>query len=373
MLAEWPSGLVPIRGAEIRPGASAELRQSVRMVIRSRAPLRLGFAGGGTDVSPYCDRFGGAILNATIDLYATAVLHPRDDGRVRFHAPDRDAVFEAEAAAQFPLEEPLVLHKAVYNHIIRQYAGGRPLALDLTTYSDAPAGSGLGASSTLCVTMVQAFTEWLHLPLGLHEVAQTAFQIERVELAMDGGRQDQFAAAFGGFNFMEFFELNRVIVNPLRLKPWIEAELEASIVLFYTGVSRDSAAIIERQIRNLKIATPEALEGFHSIKRQAYEMKETLIRGDIRAFAASLGESWHAKKRTAEGISTSVIEAALEAGMSHGAYAGKVSGAGGGGFVMLIVDPLKRVGVIRALEQLPGQVLPCHFTHEGVQTWSIAE
>jgi D-glycero-alpha-D-manno-heptose-7-phosphate kinase len=221
--------------------------------------------------------------------------------------------------------------------------------------------------------MVQAFTELLQLPLGLHDVAQAAFQIERVELGLNGGRQDQFAAAFGGFNFMQFFADNRVVVNPLRLKPWIIAELEASIVLFYTGVSRDSAAIIDRQIANLLTQSPAALEGFHSIKKQAFEMKETLIRGDIPAFAASLGQSWQAKKRTAEGISTSVIEQALKAGMDNGAYAGKVSGAGGGGFVMLITDPVRRVPVIRALEQLPGQVIPCHFANEGVQTWTVNE
>lgn len=343
------------------------------MLIRSRAPLRLGFAGGGTDVSPYCDLHGGAILNATIDLYATAVLRPRDDATVRFHAADRDGVFEAPAVPEFPLQDPLVLHKAAYNHIVKHHAGGRPLALDLTTYSDAPAGSGLGASSTLCVTMVQAFTEWLRLPLGLHDIARTAFQIERVELAMHGGRQDQFAAAFGGFNFMEFFPGERVVVNPLRLKPWIVAELEASLVLFYTGVSRDSAAIIDRQIENLLAATPAILEDFHSIKRQAFEMKETLIRGDIRAFALSLGQSWQSKKNTASGISTPVIEQALELGRQHGAYAGKVSGAGGGGFVMLICDPLRRMAVTHALRQLPGQVIPCHFTHEGVQTWTVEE
>jgi D-glycero-alpha-D-manno-heptose-7-phosphate kinase len=142
-------------------------------------------------------------------------------------------------------------------------------------------------------------------------------------------------------------------------------------VLFYTGVSRDSAAIIERQIANLTAESPTALEGFHSIKEQAFEMKETLIRGDIPAFAASLGQSWLAKKRTAEGISTSVIEQALKVGMDNGAYAGKVSGAGGGGFVMLIADPVRRVGVIRALEKLPGQVVACHFTNEGVQTWTV--
>jgi D-glycero-alpha-D-manno-heptose-7-phosphate kinase len=219
--------------------------------------------------------------------------------------------------------------------------------------------------------MVQAFTEMLQLPLGLHDVAQAAFQIERVELGMNGGRQDQFAAAFGGFNFMQFFADNRVVVNPLRLKPWIIAELEASIVLFYTGVSRDSAAIIERQIANLTAESPTALGGFHSIKKQAFEMKETLIRGDIPAFAASLGQSWLAKKRTADGISTSVIEQALKAGIDNGAYAGKVSGAGGGGFVMLIADPVRRVPVIRALEKLPGQVIACHFTNEGVQTWTV--
>lgn len=242
----------------------------------------------------------------------------------------------------------------------------------MVTYSDAPAGSGLGASSTLCVTMVQAFAELLSLPLGQYDVAFDAFRIERLELQMSGGRQDQYAATYGGFNFMEFFADNRVIINPLRLKPHIIAELESSLVLFYTGMSRDSAAIIAEQIDNLNSDSAGSLDAFHQLKQHAYAMKDTLMKGNISSFGRMLGTSWGAKKKTAELISNPIIERALSAALNAGAYAGKVSGAGGGGFIMFVVDPLARVRVIRALKQADGGVvMPCHFTSEGVQSWLV--
>ncbi|MDW8322999.1 MAG: dehydrogenase [Burkholderiales bacterium] len=342
------------------------------MIVRARAPLRLGLAGGGTDVSPYCDRYGGLVLNATIDKYAYAILEPETQwSEVTFIAADKQETWRGPAEPFLPLDGRLDLHKGVYNRIVREFNGGRPLPLKLTTHTDAPPGSGLGSSSTLVVAMIKAFVEWLNLPLGEYDIARIAYEIERKEVGLSGGRQDQYAATFGGFNFMEFHPQERVIVNPLRVKRWIVSELEASLLLFFGGVSRDSARIIDEQVRNVERDDPEALEATHALKQEALAMKESLLKGDFEGLTASMQSGWEAKKRMAQCISNPQIEQIYELARAAGARAGKVSGAGGGGFMMLLVDPARRMDVIRALSG-HGQIYNCHFTEIGTQGWKIS-
>jgi D-glycero-alpha-D-manno-heptose-7-phosphate kinase len=341
------------------------------MIIRSRAPLRLGLAGGGTDVSPYCDEHGGAVLNATIDLYAYTIIEPTDDGRVCFVATDIDGRFEAAADAEFAVADPLILHRAVYRRIVAQFNGGRPLPCRITTFCDAPPGSGLGTSSTMVVSLVKAFVEWLNLPLGEYEVAHLAFEIERIDAGLGGGRQDQYAATFGGVNFMEFSPNDRVIVNPLRVKNWIVSELETSLVLFDSGVSRSSARIIREQTDNLTRHAGSTLAAMHALKQDAFQMKECLLKGDFAGLAACMRRTWESKKRLADNVSTGPIDAVVEAALAAGARAGKISGAGGGGFVTFLVAPERRVEVIRALSAHGGRVMTCHFTRHGTEGWKI--
>jgi D-glycero-alpha-D-manno-heptose-7-phosphate kinase len=341
------------------------------MIVRSRAPLRLGLAGGGTDVSPYCDRYGGAVLNATIDLYAYANLHPADDGRVCFMAADIGRRFEADAEAAMEIAEPLVLHRAVYRRIVSEFNRGEPLPCRITTFCDAPPGSGLGTSSTMVVALVKAFVEWLNLPLGEYEVAHLAFEIERLDAGLSGGRQDQYAATFGGVNFMEFHSEDRVIVNPLRVKNWILSELETSLVLFNSGVSRSSAAIIEQQTENLRGDRTRTLDAFHALKEGAFAMKEAMLKGDFDRFGALMHSAWAAKKQLADNISNSHIDDVVDAALAAGARAGKVSGAGGGGFITFLVAAERRPDLIRALSQHEGHVMTCHFTRHGTEGWKI--
>jgi D-glycero-alpha-D-manno-heptose-7-phosphate kinase len=341
------------------------------MIVRSRAPLRLGLAGGGTDVSPYCDSCGGAVLNATIDMYAYTTLEPTNDWRVCFAARDVDATFEAPVDEAMDLADPLILHRAVYRRVMRDFNSGRPLPCRITTFCDAPPGSGLGTSSTMVVSLLKAVVEWLNLPLGEYEIARLAYEIERIDAGLGGGRQDQYAATFGGVNFMEFHPQDRVIVNPLRIKNWIMSELEASVVLFNSGTSRSSAAIIKEQTDNLKRRSGATFDAMHALKADAMHMKECLLKGDFARFATCMRKSWDAKKRLADNVTNSHIDEVVDAALASGARAGKISGAGGGGFVTFVVDPEHRVAVIRALGKFEGRVTTCHFTHHGTEGWKI--
>lgn len=341
------------------------------MIVRSRAPLRLGIAGGGSDVSPYCDTYGGQVLNVTIDLYAYCTIEELPEQEIIFIASDREEVCVFDLMPTLAFDGKLDLHKAVYNRIVKQFNHGEPLALKLTTYSDAPAGSGLGSSSTMVVAMVTAYVEWLKLPLGEYEIARLAYEIERLELGLAGGRQDTYAATFGGFNFIEFYENERVIVNPLRIKDWMISELESSLLLYYTEVSRESATIIQDQIKNVKSNDQDALEATHQIRQDAILMKEAVLKGSMKDIAKILGRSWEAKKKMARGITSGLIEHAYEIAMTHGAYSGKVSGAGGGGFIMFMTHPEQKMNVVRALNRLEGRVTNFHFTQYGAQSWIV--
>ncbi len=340
-------------------------------IFRARAPLRLGLAGGGTDVSPFSDEHGGCVLNATIDLYAHAILEPREDGRVIFSAQDREEEVDLDARPPLPDEEPLRLHRGIHRRIVQQFNGGRPLSVKLTTFADAPAGSGLGTSSTMVVCILQAYSEWLQLGLGEYEIAHLAFEIERLDLHMAGGKQDQYAAAFGGFNFIEFSADDRVLVNPLRVKDWVVSELEASTILYYTGQSRQSAHIIQQQIDNTRAKNAKSLEAMLALKQDAFAMKEAILRGDLARYAAILGRSWIAKKQIAEGITNASIDEVFERAIAAGALSGKISGAGGGGFMMFFAPAERRMAVLRELARHPGEVMNFHFVKHGVQSWPL--
>lgn len=341
------------------------------MIVRARAPLRLGFGGGGSDLSPFCNEHGGYVLNATVGMFVYAVLEVRESGPLRFVAADRQECIELEPSCDLPLEGPLSLHTSVYCRIMRDFNGGRALPLTLTTYSDVAAGSGLGSSSTLVVAMVEAFKELLDLPLGEYDVAQLAYTIERVDVGMVGGRQDQYAATFGGFNFMEFGVGDRVVVNPLRINRNTVNELEASLVVCNTGMPRDSDAIIQAQAHNVKQGDQQSLDATYMLKQEAVSMKEALLKGNICRFAEVLEQGWLSKKKTAAGVSNENIERIYQAAIEGGAYSGKVSGAGGGGFMMFVVDPPRRPDVFRALRCQNAHPLAVQFTDHGAISWRL--
>lgn len=339
------------------------------MIVRSKAPLRLGLAGGGTDVSPYSDIYGGAILNATISLYAYATIIPRNDGKIVLNSLDRQKSYELNSEMELPIDGVLDLHKGVYNRIIKNYVG-KPLSFELSTYVDAPPGSGLGTSSTLVVAILGAFVEWLNLPLGEYDIAKLSYDIERIDLAMAGGKQDQYAATFGGVNFMEFFNDNKVIVNPLRIKNEYLNELAYNLLLFNTETSRFSSSIIERQSKNITNKESKSIEATHKLKEQAVRMKEALLKGEIDKIGEILDYGWKHKKLLAEGITNPLIDKIYDCAISNGATGGKISGAGGGGFIIFYCPQNTRNKVINSLKQF-GDIKRYEFTNYGLTTWSV--
>ena len=338
------------------------------MKYRARAPLRLGLAGGGTDVPPFCDEHGGYVLNSTISLYAHAILEPLDSGLIIFEAQDLQQSETFDSITNILDSEPLRLHKGVLARLISDFSLTRELSFKLTTYADAPPGSGLGTSSTMVVCIIQVFAEWLGLPLGEYEIAKLAYQIEREDLKLQGGKQDQYAATFGGFNFMEFSN-SSVLVNPLRVKPKIIRELEQSIVLFYTGTSRDSATIISTQIESSNDHKSTTTKALLRIKDDAHDLKAALLLGDINRFAKIIDASWVQKKLLSNVVSNPKLDEIYNAVMSAGGVAGKISGAGGGGFFMFIVEAEQRPEIIRILNSFSGYVVPFNFEDSGSISW----
>ncbi len=339
------------------------------MIYRSKAPLRIGLAGGGTDVSPYSDLFGGAILNATISLYARAAIEPLDNGQVIFDSEDRGEHLTYPATMQLPLNGHLDILKGVANRVMKDYCR-EPLSFRLTTFVDAPAGSGLGTSSTLVVAVLGAFVEWLKLPLGEYDIAHLAYCIEREDLQQAGGKQDQYAATFGGVNFMEFYE-DRVIVNPLRIKDKYLYELENNLLLYYTSTSRLSSSIISEQQKNVNEKKDASIDAMHHLKEQAVMMKEALLRGEIHKIGEILDYGFQHKKQMARGISNQQLDDIYEAARQAGASGGKISGAGGGGFMIFYCPGNARFKVADTLKQQGGHLKRYHFTHHGLHTWSL--
>ncbi len=340
------------------------------MIYRSKAPLRIGLAGGGTDVSPYSDLYGGAILNITVSMCAHAHIEVISGDDIVIEAFDRGERQSFPVANNLPIDGTLDLAKGVYNRIQRDYPFP-PRAIKISTYVDAPAGSGLGTSSTLVVAILGAFVEMLKLPLGDYDIAHYAYEIERKDLALSGGRQDQYAATFGGVNFMEFYEDDKVIVNPLRIRTQYLHELENNLLLFYTDTSRESAKIIDEQTKNVQNKNEKSIEAMHKLKEQAQQMKVALLKGKLHEIGRILDYGFQQKRLMAHNISNDTIEQLYDTAIAAGATGGKISGAGGGGFMIFYCPGNTRYSVIEALQKSNGQVREYTFTKNGLQTWTV--
>ena len=342
------------------------------MKVRAKAPLRIGIAGGGTDVSPYCDTFGGYVLNATISLYAHCTIETVEEGKLYFHAKDIKETWNGHAVSVLEYRnDNLKLIKAIYNRIVKDYNDSKPLSIGITTYADSPLGSGLGTSSAITVAVLKAFQELLNLPFNEYDLAELAYDIERNDCGLVGGKQDQYSAAFGGFNFIEFRDKD-VIVNPLKIKKEFINELEVCLLMYFTGSSRDSGQIIEEQINSVQSKDcNKALNAMHEIRQSALSMKDALLKSSVSSMADILNQSWISKKNTSASITNPLIEEIYNMAMLNGAISGKVSGAGGGGFIMMFVKPTYIIDVITKLSDMPGLAYPVKFEKEGATSWKV--
>jgi len=339
------------------------------VIIRARAPLRISFAGGGTDVSPYFEQHAGAVLSATVNRYAFATLQPRADGAVSVSSLDYDLT------VSFDINDPLVydgqldLAKGVIRHFREE--GLLASGADIHLHNDAPPGSGLGSSSALTVALIQAIAEHVRLPLDAYHVADLAYRIERVEVGIKGGKQDQYACAFGGINFIEFHR-DSTVVNPLRIKPEVIAELEYSLLFAYVGGVRFSSHIIEGQMSRFAEGRAATVEAFGRLKQLAFDAKQALLLGRLGRFGELLDAAWQYKRRLADEISNPRIDEIYASARAAGALGGKLSGAGGGGFMFFFCEPTRRFSVQDALKKHGAEIVNFSFTEGGVRSWTAA-
>jgi len=345
---------------------SRNFLKEIRMV-RARAPLRLSFGGGGTDVSPYADTRGGCVLNATISRYVYGTLLPKSDRSIGFRSFDYGKVVYWTEEAHFVFDGQMDLAKAVLKRF--ELDKLRSAGFDLFVHADAPPNSGLGSSSTFTVALIGLFRELLGLPITSGGMAKLAYDIERNDVGIKGGRQDQYAAAFGGFNFMEFHG-EEVIVTPLRLSEFVVNELEYNLLLCYIG-SRETQPIIESQMESTKKENAEPLAAMDKTKEIAIEMKNALLVGELDRFGEMLHEGWVHKKKTAPGITTPRIDELYAEAQKAGAIGGKITGAGGGGHLLLYCPFNKRHIVRERLGAMGTRATDFRFDASGMQTWRV--
>ncbi|MFY9717288.1 MAG: GHMP kinase [Thermoplasmata archaeon] len=342
-------------------------------ILRSKAPLRISFAGGGTDVSPYPEEKGGAVLNCTIDKFAYSTLEASADGKgqTSIESLDYNMVVNFQMAGDLVYNGELDLVKAALK-VLRKpnRSSGPPDSLRLFLHSDAPAGTGLGSSSAMCVALVGAFQHYLKEPWTTYDVSELAYHIEREELGLQGGRQDMYAAAFGGFNFMEF-NGPRTIVNQLKIRPDVANELAYRLLLCYTGTTRFSDHIIQRQKQSYSEKRGGTAEALDATKQLAVDMKNELLRGNIDEMGRLLDSGWQLKKQFTDGISNDRVDAIYSRAKEAGALGGKLTGAGGGGYLLLFCDFARRAKVAKAVQDLGGRVEDFSLEPMGLQTWSV--
>jgi D-glycero-alpha-D-manno-heptose-7-phosphate kinase len=339
------------------------------MKYKSRAPLRLGFAGGGTDIAAYSDIYGGQVINSTIDRYAYCTVE-HSSAVTRFRSIDQFLSDEFDPSNTLEDQYRLKLHRGAYLRMMKDFNGGKNFPLSISTYTDAPVGSGLGTSSTITVAMVSALASFLGVRMAPGEVAKLAYEIERKDCGLAGGKQDQFSAAFGGFNFMDFFSDGTVQVDSINISADFRNELESSLLLYFSGVSRSSAQIITDQTESINTDTRTSLAAMHEIKSQALTMRDALLSENIHELGACIRAGWEQKKLTSKSVSSSHFDKIIDSAFDAGASAAKISGAGGGGFILILTPIESRGEVVKSLNTFGGAVSNCHFTNLGVENWN---
>jgi D-glycero-alpha-D-manno-heptose-7-phosphate kinase len=330
------------------------------VLIRAKAPVRLSFAGGGTDFTRHFENGGGAVVSATIDRYCQATISLRNDARITIHSLDSDVTVEMDSVDDIEYDGNLDLLKAAIRVVRPQFG------FDLYTDSDVPLGSGLGGSSSMAVAVVGVLYHLMEGHLEEHLVADLAYQAERVDIGIMGGWQDQYAAAFGGFNFLEFTP-GEVIVHPLRISDRVRSELESNLLMCFTGRTRDSGDLHAADAPDPQ--TRNNLDLHSQMIDLAQATKESLLTGHLVRFGQLLNDAWQAKKQYGERITNSRIDHLYAVARENGALGGKLLGAGDGGYLLFYCDPLTRHRTVKALEGEGVDMMGFKFDDRGVRVW----
>lgn len=327
-----------------------------------RSPVRISFGGGGTDLPAYYEKFGGCVLSTSINKYFYTILQKRTDGKIQIISSDLRVVETWRDIARTDikcsaLEIPLAVVKEL----------GRKLSVDLFLASEIVAGTGLGSSASVCVGVLRALTAYLEVPVSKYELAERSFRIARDVLGKPVGKQDEYAAAFGGLNFISFHEDGTTSVEPVPLRSDSLRELESSLMLFFTGVAHNSWELLAQQQESTKKCGGSTVESLHEIRDLAEQMRQALAKGDTWKFGDLLHESWEAKKRISTKISNSLIDEAYALARQNGALGGKIAGAGGGGFLLLFCEARYQENVREALTKLQLKEMAFAFDSQGAK------
>ncbi|MAM05820.1 MAG: sugar kinase [Flavobacteriales bacterium] len=331
-----------------------------RIISKAKSPVRISFAGGGTDLTTYFYEKGGAVLNATINKFTHAILEKRDDKKIIIHSNDFNKKLSFSSLEEINLNGDLDLIKSVIQ-ILKPDFGFK-----LITYSDVPPGSGLGGSAVLLSAIIGAFNNYRENKFSDYEIAELAFHAERVVMNLSGGWQDQYATVFGGFNFIELKDREN-IVNPLRINDDLINELEDSLLLCYTGINHNSGDIHDEQKELMKNEKQKTYA--ETAKNIAYEMKSKLLKGYIDDFGELLGKAWETKKKFSPKITDSHLDEIYSFALENGAIGGKLLGAGSGGYYLLCVPTDKKLSLINALESRDLKIETITFDNVGLRQW----
>jgi D-glycero-alpha-D-manno-heptose-7-phosphate kinase len=337
-------------------------------IVTARAPARVSFGGGGTDLAAYYARFGGFVVSAAITRYAHVVARPTPDGMTRIHSLDYGISETLPPSAYHDIAPPLELPKAVMAWFVERDLLSDGIELRLA--AEAPPGAGLGSSSAMAVAVARALADCCGLRLTANAVAELACWAEIDCLGMPIGKQDQYASAYGGVNTLTFAP-DSVQVEPVQLPPGVLERLDERLLLFSTGQTRHSSDVLRGQQADT-LTNQSVLSGLHRLKELAYEMTAALRAGELDAFGTLLDCGWQAKRRLSSRVSTSAIDAWYAAARAAGALGGKLTGAGGGGFLLFYCPPERQTHLRAAMRAHGLAETPFSFDHAGATTLQAA-
>ena len=338
-------------------------------MLIARAPLRIGLAGGGSDVPPFCDEEGGNVINATIDKFVFAFLEENDKKEILFVNQDLEKFNKYNLDQIKEIDSKKSLIEGVYSYFCKKYNNGKLIALRIETYCEIPFGSGLGTSSTIVVALCELLNNFFNAKLSRYELAKIAYQIERENLGLDGGYQDHFSAAFGGINMLSIGPKNQFNVENLEIKKETLLQLESSTLLAYSGLSRQSEKIINDQ--KLVYKKDSSISALRNIKNEAIKMKEIILKNDFASLFKTINYGWEQKKKTSQLVSNHYLDNLINSCFEFDAKACKVSGAGGGGFLIIMIDPQKKYKLMKFLKKKDIFMLNFTFVNQGCISWNV--